>query len=248
MLNQIYCAIRYRLRIYKRDEPRFLAILGHMRGGATLLKNLMAEHPLIAGKQEFKQNYITSRDLYRLYWRIWRIEGGKAHRARYLQDKLVGLDLEIAPTILQRPATRLLFLHRQPESTLRDIMNFQPDQTYEMARDYYCGRLTVLCSLNEAARTSGTPWLALASESLFSQPPQTLARVLTFLELPALVPSTMSKQPANGRISHSGTPSPIVRSGQTLPPMPLNSTQLPPAIIDPARRAYEHYLTQLGAA
>ena len=148
-------------KLFKRPYA-FIHILAHPRSGSSLLVHLLASHPNICGFGESKLQYASENDLEKLPNKVLLTlrRFPRLGREKYMLDKLVHdflLSTENSD-ILCSEDCRVIFLIREPHSTIRSIMRVL-DYDLSRAVDYY---LTRLDSLENYARV-----VSKAQDSIF---------------------------------------------------------------------------------
>jgi hypothetical protein len=142
-------------------------------------------HPEISGYGE-AQLRISAVDLQRLARKVQQTTENPV-LGRYVLDKILHNHREIAPAILDRPEIKVLFLLRNPEDTLRSILNMSHARGHKgkfsdpvRVLDYYVTRLQHL--ENYCTRLDGNAFF-LESERLLGDTERVLVELSRWLEL-----------------------------------------------------------------
>lgn len=164
---------------------RCVLLLGHMRCGSTALANVLCAHPAVSGYGESHIDHGAPSAPGRLV--LNQIGAGRwKPAARLLFDKILHdrLDTGVPETFF---TARAIFLTRAPEPAIASILALfaslgsreYPDPASAAA--YYCARLRRLADLWQ--RFPPDRRLALAQETLVTDPDASLARITRFLAL-----------------------------------------------------------------
>lgn len=137
-------------RIQLRNSPyRVLFILSHMRSGSSLLTHLLISNPEIMGYGETHLNYSSEKDLKELIFKLyWRFKDLKMNH-KYVLDKVLHNHKILDDSILKSENIYLIFLLREPEKTLKSILQLKSHLNEEQALQYYIHRLDKLNSYAE---------------------------------------------------------------------------------------------------
>ena len=184
MLSRVEYA--YRPPAETRHAGRFVFVVSHMRSFSSLLCHILGSHPEISGYAESHLSYFGRLDLQRLARKVQRVTDNAA-LGRYVLDKILHNQREIAPGVLVRPELKLIFLLRNPEDTMQSILNLSrirgaKNKFDDPVRvlDYYIGRLK---QLEHYCAHLGSNALFLESERLIGDTDRVLAELSGWLEL-----------------------------------------------------------------
>ncbi|NMG60086.1 sulfotransferase family protein [Geitlerinema sp. P-1104] len=150
-------------RIYHHDNPyqiwgrshplRVLLILSHMRSGSSLLTHILSQNPAILGYGETHITYQTPQDIKQLmvkvYWQChdFRQLSDLKHLRmthHYVLDKVLHNRLLADESLLKQPQVSVIFLIREPTSTLASLQKLKPHLDYPKQFFYYKNRLLTL--------------------------------------------------------------------------------------------------------
>lgn len=127
-----------------RRHERQLFVIGHMRSGSTLLSNMLCNNPAINGYGEAKVVFSEPRDTLVLRGKVAMVQllnrRRPTRRAEYLYDKILHGRLLPNTAVLGMPTSRVIFLLRPPEPTLRSIVGsfgWSVDHAEEYLRKIY---------------------------------------------------------------------------------------------------------------
>ena len=198
-----------------RHTGRFLFVVSHMRSFSSLLCHILGSHPEISGYGEAHLSYFSRLDLHRLARKVQEATDNPV-LGRYVLDKILHNHREIAPGVLDRPEIKVLFLLRNPEDTLRSILNMAHARGHKgkfsdpgRVVDYYVTRLRQLESY--CALLDGNA-LFLESEGLLGDTERVLVELARWLELGEPLQADYRTFRLTGAPGH-GDPSPTIRTG-----------------------------------
>lgn len=132
-------------RIHLRKQPyKILFILSHMRSGSSLFAHILNSNPEIIGYGETHINYQSEADLKALQFKVyWQLKNLRMQH-QYILDKILHDHKILNTDILRSPNIYVIFLIREPSSTLPSILNIKQHWSEEKALNYYCQRLETL--------------------------------------------------------------------------------------------------------
>lgn len=175
------------------SRKEYVFILSHMRSRSTLLSHILGSHNEISGYSESHRSYFTKRDLTRLNYYVYSMNGHKIS-GRYVLDKLL-IDQSIAEKILENKNLSLIFMLRQPNETFSSILKmgkilknnseFEADicSNYldlDWIENYYINRLNTI--KNYASIFCGN-MMYIDSDSIVNKTDETLDLLTHFLKL-----------------------------------------------------------------
>jgi hypothetical protein len=131
--------------IHWRKQPyKILLILSHMRSGSSLFTHILNANPEIIGYGETHINYQSTADFKALQFKVyWQLKDVRM-RHQYILDKILHDHKILDINILRSPNVYVIFLLREPKSTLPSILNIKQHWSEEKALTYYCQRLETL--------------------------------------------------------------------------------------------------------
>ncbi len=210
--------MRYGAPVEYRYGGAYLFVLSHMRSFSSLLCHVLGSHPEISGYGEAHQSYVGRRDLDRLVKTV-RVQNGDAALGRYVLDKILHNQHEIAPVMIARPDVRWMFLLRNPGDTITSIVNmahsFKHTGPYSdpiQVADYYIARVKWMAQFGEQ---HGHAALFVDSERLVDDTDAVLASLTRWLELATPLSREYRTFPLTGTPGH-GDPSPNIRTGRVV--------------------------------
>lgn len=157
-----------------------------MRGYTTLLSHILGSHSEISGYTETGRSYRTTRDLLRLRFAACR-HGNYKGNCTYVLDKILHNKFHISEAILRRNDVLLIFMVREPLSTLRSVVTMpqrnRQAHTEKEALRHHAARLKVLTQTGRRLRRTGKSSLVICAEDLIHQTGTILRRLEEFLQL-----------------------------------------------------------------
>ena len=190
-----------------------------MRGRTSLLSHILGSHPEIAGHSEMHQGYSNSLDLLKLRCKV-SIDNSHTLGGRYVLDKVLN-GYTLGRRIMTAPATKVIFLLREPESSLKSIIAMgRRYPGVEWHRDprralaYYVTRLAQLEDIAKARAEAGaSPAFFCDSEHLLSRTALVLQELTQWLGLETELSPHYTVFETTGRLGW-GDPSDAIRSAR----------------------------------
>jgi len=225
---------------------RYLFILGHMRSRSSLLSHILGSHPDISGYAESHVRYDGRLDFIRLRYRVREMLDGAA-LSRYVLDKVLH-SWYLQPALLERMEARTILLVREPAGSMRSLASQEvrkgEGSPLERSLKHYRRQLDWLEAC--AAGLSRRP-VFIESSSLLGNTPRVLELLRDRLALSEPLSERYDLFKHTGRPVY-GDPSDIIRTGTVVRDAPATGeaeAEIPAALLDEARRAYEHCVSIL---
>ncbi len=223
-------------------EQKYIFILGHMRSYSTLLSHIMGSHPEISGYTELHQSYQHPNDFQTMRQKIT-FAYEKKISTPFLLDKILHNRYNVNPTFLQAPQLKILFLIRQPEMTLKSIIQMGHDiermkrfGNPNAALYYYENRLLQLINYATNIRKS---MLFIEGEKVLQQSETTLETIRSFLGLNTPLTCNYSTYKLTGKLFY-GDSSPEISSGKIIVKTKKRSHNvIPQDVLNRAQECYE---------
>jgi hypothetical protein len=181
-----------------------LLVLSHMRGATTALSNVLCSHEEVSGygethvfhRRASSPGQVVLNQMRRSAWK---------REAAYLFDKVLHNRLDLNPAS-EFFSARAIFMVRAPKASIASIVKLaletgmrDVDQP-QSAAHYYCARLEQLCRHWE--RFDARHRMGILSETLLSEPGQTLKGVSQWLGLKPELQNAYVSHPAT--LAHGG--------------------------------------------
>ncbi len=194
------------------DPTTAVLIMGHMRCGSTLLMHLLLSHPDLIGCGERNAVYRGNVDLDKLEIASRRQQRALLSRVRYAVDQVNHDHLTPDPGLLADKRVQCVFLVREPESSIRSILEltrrFYEPWSESRAESYYTMRLQSLARL--AGVIGRDRLVAMTYEELVADTGPALRRLEAYLGLESPLQERYTLQAFTG---HRGDPTAKIRTG-----------------------------------
>jgi hypothetical protein len=226
--------IQYGTAQPNRYAGTFLFVVSHMRSYSSLLCHILGSHREISGYSEANLSYSGRSGLRQLEWTV-RDRTGEPTLNRFLLDKVLHNDREIAPDVLRRPDVRCIFLLRNARDTIASILNLArvlggtgeyPDAS--VAAGHYAPRLAHI--ERYGSHVAGRA-IFVESERLLDDTDAQLARLAQWLDLAEPLSPEYRTFRYTGVFSH-GDPSPHIKTGKVVSDAERHRDYVPIAIAD----------------
>ncbi|MBA2242971.1 MAG: sulfotransferase [Chthoniobacterales bacterium] len=219
-----------------------------MRGYTTLLSHILGSHPEISGYTETGRPYRTTRDLLGLRFATCH-HGNYKKDCTYVLDKILHNKFYISEVILRRNDVSVIFMVREPLSTLRSVVsmpqkNRQP-HTEKEALQHYAERLKMLIEMGGRLRRNGKSAFVIRAEDLISKTETVLRQLATFLQLRTPLDEHYSMFNLTGTRRY-GDPSSFILEGKIERRRPKHAEiKISDPVLDEATTMYQRCLTEL---
>ncbi|MCW8195027.1 sulfotransferase [Proteobacteria bacterium 005FR1] len=217
----------------------YLFLLSHMRSRSSVLSHVLGSNAEICGYSELHRAYRNRMDLLKMRAELFD-EIRCPLDNKYLLDKLLHNSCSISDEIFERVQPKVIFLLREPQATLRSIINMghrtgvawykDPDQ----AGNYYCARLAAI--EDYASRIRGQYYFVDADD-LVSDTDGVLKGLSGWLGLEEPLARHYSQFANTGRRNY-GDSSEHIKSGVIKKTEGHPEVALPTEVLDRARRSY----------
>jgi hypothetical protein len=128
-------------------RKRYILLLSHPRCYTSLIAHILGSHPEIVGSCETYSHLRNGRDLIRLRYLTYWLNGRKIP-VRYVFDKILVHYISLSSEILNRDDVTVLFALRGPERTIPSMTRFCFDESHRgrvaFAGDFYINALQSL--------------------------------------------------------------------------------------------------------
>lgn len=223
-------------------EQQYIFLFGHMRSYSTLLSHILGSHSEISGYTELHQSYLQPNDFQAMKHKIT-FAYEKKISTPFLLDKVLHNQYKVAPNFLQAPQLKVLFLIRQPDVTIKSIIQMSHDiERMKQFRNpnavlhYYENRLLQLTHYAENTLKS---MLFIEGENLLQQSNTTLENIRSFLGLSTPLSSEYSTYKLTGKLFY-GDSSPEISSGKIIvTPKERIHIVIPQNVLNRAQECYE---------
>lgn len=220
-------------------KTNYLFLLSHMRSRSTVLSHILGSNPGICGYSELHRSYRSRMDLLKMRVELYE-DTRRELSNKMLLDKLLHNECWISDDIFASEKPKVVMLLREPEATLRSIINMghrtgvawykDPAE----AADYYCSRLATL--ERYAQRLRGR-YFYVDADDLVSQPDSVLSDLSSWLGLQQSLEKSYSRFANTGRRGY-GDSSEHIRAGVIKKTSGHPEVVLPVEVLERAVQSY----------
>ncbi|WP_371375729.1 sulfotransferase family protein [Thalassotalea aquiviva] len=230
------------------NKPQCLFILSHMRSRSSLLSHVLGSNEGICGYSESHNSYQSYYDLIKFKTALVQ-ELESDFNEQYFLDKILHNRLVMTKNMLDFIEPKVIFLLREPESTIKSIINMGRKtnvdwyQDPKMATEYYCSRLM---QLKEYGQWLNGGYYVLDSEQLVDNTDDILPKISQWLELKKPLVKQYKKFDKTGKIGY-GDPSAEILRGEIKKTQGYPEISLPESQRQKGQQVFEqvyHYLTK----
>lgn len=227
------------------SKKKYLFVVSHMRSRSSVLSHILGSNPDVCGYKELHRSYKNQMALINM--QIDLVKDLKCSLAnKYLLDKIL-FNRIISDEILHKARPKILFLLREPESTLKSIINMgnitgdRRFENIEKITNYYCSRMQ---HIEQLAFRVGNGYFFIESNSLIENPDQTLNDISHWLDLDVPLKRTYEMFNDTGIIGF-GDPLDHIKSGILTNTPTHSKIEIPLHLLKKAEVAYDECYTTL---
>ena len=227
------------LNILLGRKPRYLFIFSHMRSRSSVLSHVLGTNPGICGYSELHLHYKDQQSVDKLHELLFE-ELKCDFTNKYLLDKILSNNI-FSDEVLNITKPKVVFLLREPESTIKSIINMGYITGIEWYKDpekaaaYYCERLDRMEKLSKKA-VGG--YLFIESDDLVDNTGPSLERITKWLNLKKPLSKEYDCFNNTGKPSF-GDPSERIKSGVLERTEGYPNIDIPLDVLKKCKRAYE---------
>lgn len=226
---------------------KYIFIFSHMRSRSSVLSHVLGSNPDICGHSELHLPYKGRMSLLKM--RIELFNDLKCNlKDKYLLDKILH-DFQFSEKIFEIVKPKVIFLLRDPESTIKSIINMgyltgiEWYKDPKQASDYYCTRLL---QLEEFAKRTGDDYFFVESNELVNNTESILERLTQWLNLDEPLDKRYSVFHNTGKTGRrGGDPSNNIKSGILEKTNDYPDIKIPQDVLHKAESSYEKCRTAL---
>lgn len=240
----------YYLWHFKGKEPPLkLFILSHMRSGSSLLTHILNTNPEVLGFGETFTQYSSEKDFYQLmaevHFTLRQFRVSETYLLdKILHDRIHGHGLINNSDILKSDKTFVIFLIREPESSLASMIKLMQNLNQEKALDYYTGRLLSLENYAKLIDNKDRCFL-LTYDQLCHQTESVLKRLQEFLNVQHAFSEQYQILRTTGR-KYVGDSSSKIQAGKIMKKNKTPDIHLLPHVIEKATKAFNQCYASLS--
>jgi len=219
-------------------KKRYLFVVSHMRSRSSVLSHILGNNPEVCGYKELHRSYKGQLSLINMQIELVKDLKCKL-RNKYLLDKILN-NFTISDYMLNKAQPKILFLLREPEETIKSIMNMGFKTGVEWYKsplkvtEYYCKRLRNIEQLS--LRTDGGH-LFIESKDLVENANETLKKITNWLQLVEPLKTTYATFKDTGIMGY-GDPLENIKSGVLKPTKSYPNINVPEDLLSKAEVSY----------
>ena len=223
-----------------KKDPKYIFILSHMRSRSSVLSHILGSNNSVCGYSELHNSYIHHTDIKKMKDTLY-TDLKCDFRDKYLLDKILHTEYKISKEVFDTVSPKIIFLLRDPESTIKSIINmgyitgiaWYKDPA--KASDYYCHRLSYLTNYAETFNGDG---FFLESDKLINNTDQVLKELTKWLNLNKPLMRKYKKFNNTGKPGY-GDPSDNIQIGELIKTKGYPDIEIPLEILQVAASSYE---------
>jgi len=195
-------------------RTKYLFIFSHMRSRSSVLSHILGSNLDICGYSELQLSYTGHMSLIKMRFLLFNDLKCKLNN-KYLLDKILGDYLLFSNKVFEIAKPKVIFLLREPESTIKSIINMGYITDIEWYKDplkvmdYYCSRLL---SLEEYSKKVAGNYFFIESDDLLDNTEYILDCLTKWLNLSEPLDKRYSIFHNTGKPGY-GDPSDHIKSG-----------------------------------
>lgn len=221
-------------------KVKYLFIFGHMRSRSSVLSHVLGSNPNICGYSELHLSYLSYTNLMKMRIRLYQDLNCEL-QDKYLLDSILHNRFDLSDKIFETIKPKIIFLIRNPESTIKSIINMGDITGAEWVKDpnnalhYYCSRLAWI---EKFAEKIPGDYFYIDSNNLVSNTEHVLETLSKWLKLKDPLDSHYSTFSDTGKPSH-GDPSQNIFSGTIKKTKEHVNINVPSEVLDRGISCYE---------
>ncbi len=194
-------------------KVKYIFIISHMRSRSSVLSHVLGSNLDICGYSELHISYLGRNSLLKMRFKLFNQLKSRL-KGKFLLDKLLH-KYSLSSKVIKISKPRIIFLVREPESTIKSIINMgyvTAADAYKdpiVATEYYCTRLT---ELEEFAKKIEAKAFLVISDDLVDHTSDVLADLTNWLELKTPLAKEYNLFSDTGKFN-IGDPLPNIKSG-----------------------------------
>lgn len=220
-------------------KKKYLFVVSHMRSRSSVLSHILGNNPEVCGYKELHFSYKGKMSLINM--QIELVKDLKCTLTnKYLLDKILN-NFTISDEILNEAQPKILFLLREPEDTIKSIMNMGYKTGVDWYKDplkvteYYCKRLR---NMEQLSYRTEVGYLFVESKDLIENADDTLKKISNWLNLKVPLKKTYKTFKDTGVIGF-GDPLENIKSGVLKPTRGYPNISVPEHLLSKANNSYE---------
>lgn len=221
-------------------ESKYLFVFSHMRSRSSVLSHILGSNEGVCGYSELHNSYVSQIDIMKMRVKLY-IDLKCDLKGKYLLDKILHNNLEVSTEVISAITSKIIFLIRDPESTLKSIINMgyitgiDWYKNPEKASKYYCSRLSRLV---EYSKNINNNYYFLESDDLVNNTDYVLSDLTRWLGLDSPLVNEYMEFKNTGK-SYYGDPSDNIRARKLIKTKGYPDIEVPPEVLKIAELTYE---------
>ncbi|REE81994.1 sulfotransferase family protein [Lutibacter oceani] len=220
------------------SKKKYLFVVSHMRSRSSVLSHILGNNPEVCGYKELHLSYKGRMSLINM--QIELVKDLKCSlKNKYLLDKILN-NFTISDEVLFKKQPKILFLLREPEETIKSIMNMGYKTGVDWYKDplkvteYYCKRLH---NMEQLSYRLDDEYLFVESKYLVENSDATLKKISNWLNLEVPLKKTYATFKDTGVIGF-GDPLENIKSGILKPTKSYPNISVPEHLLSKANESY----------
>ena len=224
------------------NSNKYVLLLSHMRSRSTVLAHILGSNKDICGYRELHHSYRYPIDFIKLKSDLYHDFKTEISGKRLL-DKLLHNNNKVAHSILNAKNTQIIFLLREPESSIRSIMKMGIRNDIpgyddpEYVTNYYCNRLEELA---RCAKALDHQYFFVDSDELINDSENILKNLSDWLNIDTVLNTHYDTFNKTGTIV-AGDPSENIKSGKLIRTKGHADIEIPLEYLEKARQSYQKH-------
>ncbi|MBX2845160.1 MAG: sulfotransferase [Saprospiraceae bacterium] len=224
------------------ERNHYVFLLSHMRGYTSVLSHIIGSHPNILGYSEMHQSYRSWFSFLKLKYKAKLVAKAQSG-PKFLFDKVLHNNYTVAPNILLKPNVHALIMVREPEKTIKSVINMGQKMSTmvawyrnpEKVTQYYIKRLRRLKKLGQKLEGKA---LFIDAQDVVDDTPKVLRAIEAHLELDRPLSQEYDTFALTGTFG-AGDPSDHIKSGKIVKNRgDYSNIVVPERLLQQAQQAY----------
>jgi hypothetical protein len=222
------------------SKKKYLFVVSHMRSRSSVLCHILGNNPEICGYKELHQSYKGNLSLINMQIELVKDLSCKLNN-KYLLDKMLN-NFTISDNVLNKVQPKILFLLREPEDSIKSIINMGFKTGVERYKDpkkvteYYCKRMH---NMEMLSYNAGDGNLFIESNDLLENTNVTLKKISDWLNLKEPLKTTYTTFKDTGVMGY-GDPLENIKSGVLKATSGYSNIIIPEHLLKKANETYEN--------
>ncbi len=233
--------------VFLRSQHLFL--ISHMRGNTSLLSHILGSHPDINGYFEMHIGYYSWKSLIRQKL-LYSSDHSIKKSSNIFFDKVLHNDHAVSKEILQQPQAKFIIMVREPEATIKSIVNLyrknEPEHDFchiEFAAEYYDQRLR---EIGQIASQLENRFYFLESNQLIDNSDKTLADLTAWIGLNSPLTPDYKQFKNTGKARFGDTSDSLLTGKIQKKTNQYSDIQISDTVLNPLNEQYQQLIKHLN--